>query len=54
MVDGYRGGALRMADGDFIKSDYILNCSIAEYYTRVKDYKHFSDWKKEAMKIPKT
>lgn len=41
MVDGFRGVALMACDGDFSKADYFLDCSIAEYYTRLKDRKQY-------------
>lgn len=41
MIDSFRVGALTACEGDVGKADYFLNCSVSEYYTRLKDRKQY-------------
>jgi len=44
LIDGFRNGALIAYEGNFREMDYFLDCSIAEYYTRLKDRKVYVEW----------
>lgn len=41
MIDSFRVGALIACEGDVSRADYFLDCTIAEYYTRLKDRKSY-------------
>lgn len=53
MYNHYNGLALKLADGDQQKADYILNCSVYEFYFRYRNIQEFITWKNENSK-PKT
>lgn len=42
--------ALRSCDGDFGKADYMLNCSVFEFYSRVIARRRYVEWHNEKIK----
>lgn len=50
MYNHYNSLALKIADGDQQKADYILNCSVYEFYYRYKNIQDFIAWKNEQSK----
>lgn len=43
LYDGFNITSMSMAEGDFIKADYILDCSYFQYYSRLMT---FNEWAK--------
>ncbi|WP_343643968.1 hypothetical protein [Chryseobacterium sp.] len=50
MYNHYTGLALKLTDGDQQKADYILNCSVYDFYYRYKSIQEFMAWKNENSK----
>lgn len=50
LYHSYTDNALKIAEGDFIKSDYILNCSAYEYFYRLRAYNAFVEWNNKKLK----
>lgn len=37
-------------EGDFVKAEHLLDCTVSEYYTRLKDRKQYIEWHNEQVK----
>lgn len=46
----FNESALRRADGNQQKADYLLDCSYFEWYYRIAMYNNFVNWKNEEIK----
>ncbi|WP_346318194.1 hypothetical protein [Chitinophaga sp. YIM B06452] len=50
LYTGYSQQALVMAQGDFEKADYLLNCSWFEYMYRRDQHRRYQEWYEKQMK----
>lgn len=41
---------MRYAEGDVQRADYFLDCSVYEYFFRVKSKKEYYEWLRESHK----
>ncbi|WP_153816343.1 hypothetical protein [Chryseobacterium viscerum] len=48
MYQHFTGLSLKLADGDQQKADYILDCSVYEFYYRYKNIQEFITWKNKS------
>ena len=51
--DSFIGAAMRYCEGNIRESDYFLNCSVYEYYYRLKTKKEYSEWMTEQLEKQK-